>query len=684
MPRCGYSCGCLANLVSNNSDLSAAPVEPGASLKELRCTRATFLTIAPCAGLLMVFAVLAWSAAGGKSPTSDEPFHAMAGWLQLWHGEYRLISDHPPLWSTLAAALTGPNTIQVDPKQLNGFDLPMGTRAETLWTIQMLFRTPGNDGEAFIARFRAVMLAVAVMMGALLAGFVWRLARAAGARPGAAGAGAVLATGLLAFDPNFLGHSALMKNDVASAMALLGLTASTWAAGRVLTFGRVLSLGIWSGIAMTVKFNGPLLIGASAMLLLLRAVLPWPWCTGIREIASRPRVSRIRRLQAATATLAVMGIMTFATIWLCYGLRFAPSSEPGANMDMPGVVTACLINGWEAKHWDGVAANPPTQHQLDTMSRPAIVRLVGWANERHLLPQSFLAGLLSVFQAAQTRGTFLCGESSGLGTWWYFPFAMAVKTPITTLAAFAATAIYSASCLFRRKRGSAVSDSPVLRIEMWTALCLIVPIAIYLGTAMSSNLNLGIRHVLPIYPLLFASVGLLMARLWDWHKAAAIVIGLCVITGLAVESCSAYPDYLPFFNVLAGGSRGGLRLLSDSNLDWGQDLPLLAGWQRTHPDQKLYLAYFGTTDPAFYGIRYTNVLDGYGPGPPPEPMNGPGVLAISATTLQGPYCGQTFNKPTWYTLWRFKPFEVLGGSIYLFHVPQSPADLLPQGQSLID
>ena len=152
----------------------------------------------------------------------------------------------------------------------------------------------------------------------------------------------------------------------------------------------------------------------------------------------------------------------------------------------------------------------------------------------------------------------------------------------------------------------------------------------------------------------------------------------------AVESCCAYPNYLPFFNLLAGGSRGGLRLLSDSNLDWGQDLPLLAAWQRSHPDQKLYLAYFGTADPAYYGIRYTNVADGYSEGPPAQHINSPGVFAISATTLQGPYCGQTLGKPTWCTLWKLKPFEVLGGSIYLFHVPSGPDDRLPRGESLID
>jgi hypothetical protein len=151
-----------------------------------------------------------------------------------------------------------------------------------------------------------------------------------------------------------------------------------------------------------------------------------------------------------------------------------------------------------------------------------------------------------------------------------------------------------------------------------------------------------------------------------------------LILALAVESCCAYPNYIPFFNVFAGGARGGLRLLSDSNLDWGQDLPLLAAWQRKHPDQKLFLAYFGSTDPAYYGICYTNLPGGYIAGPPVQQVDGPGVMAISATTLQGAYCEQA-----WMSLWSLKPIDVLGGSIYLFHVPVRPQDRLPSGRSLI-
>lgn len=95
-----------------------------------------------------------------------------------------------------------------------------------------------------------------------------------------------------------------------------------------------------------------------------------------------------------------------------------------------------------------------------------------------------------------------------------------------------------------------------------------------------------------------------------------------------LETLAGYPDYLAFFNLPSGGSRGGLSLLGDSNLDWGQDLPALADWQRQHPEPTLYLSYSGTADPAAYGIRYINLPGGYPYGPPPQSPRQPGVIAI--------------------------------------------------------
>ena len=166
-------------------------------------------------------------------------------------------------------------------------------------------------------------------------------------------------------------------------------------------------------------------------------------------------------------------------------------------------------------------------------------------------------------------------------------------------------------------------------------------------------------------PFVFIGTGLVAARAMRiWGKPVRrAVFALAAI--LVVECFAAWPNYIAFFNIAAGGPRGGLRLLGDSNLDWGQDLKLLARWQAANPNERLYLVYNGSADPTAYGIRYVNAFGAYAFGPRRGPMNEPGVLAISATGLQGLHAVPEIQ-PTLDELRRSEPLDVLGGSIYLY------------------
>jgi hypothetical protein len=189
---------------------------------------------------------------------------------------------------------------------------------------------------------------------------------------------------------------------------------------------------------------------------------------------------------------------------------------------------------------------------------------------------------------------------------------------------------------------------------------------LYLAAAMTTNLNVGLRHILPIYPFLFIGLGVTAAGVWRRRKVAGIFV-LVLFAGLLAETLAAYPNYIPFFNVAVGGSGGGLKLLSDSNLDWGQDLPLVAKWQAEHPDRPVYLLYFGSADPGYYGLK--RLIDPGSmdiPGERPAPRSG-AVFAISATVMQGVY--QPQQREVYQKFMRQKPLAVLGGTLYLFDWP---------------
>src|SRR5262249_52866063 len=191
------------------------------------------------------------------------------------------------------------------------------------------------------------------------------------------------------------------------------------------------------------------------------------------------------------------------------------------------------------------------------------------------------------------------------------------------------------------------------------------PPLVYALFALGTPAASGVRHLLPLYPFLFIGSSIAAARAWRASSGRLAVVGIAAL--LAVESIWAYPDYLSFFPFVAGGGPGGVRLLGGFHLDRGQDLPRLAAWQREHPEVPLALAYFGTADPAHYGIRYTNLPGGNALGPEPRPPSRPGVVAISATILQGLRVPGGADP---YAPFRVRqPIAVLGGSIYLYALP---------------
>jgi hypothetical protein len=281
-----------------------------------------------------------------------------------------------------------------------------------------------------------------------------------------------------------------------------------------------------------------------------------------------------------------------------------------------------------------------------------------FGERQHLLPQAWAFGFVHLQIRDQgNRYGYLLGENYKGGKWYYFPLAALLKSPLATLfAALIATGI-AIIALARRKISWMNFEN------QWAIITLIVPAGVYGIAALTAQENIGVRLIFPMVPFAFIAMGVALSRLWQ-SKGKVILALLAVL--LVIEDTAAFPNYIAFFNFALAPHR--LQLLADSNLDWGQDLPLLAAWQRKHPDVPLYLDYFGLCDPAAYGIRYINVPGGYAFGPPPQLPHGSGVLALSTTHMQYDY----FADPRRWAIWglspQSKPAKILGGSIYLFDV----------------
>jgi len=256
------------------------------------------------------------------------------------------------------------------------------------------------------------------------------------------------------------------------------------------------------------------------------------------------------------------------------------------------------------------------------------------------------------------RASLLCGEIRQGGWWYYFPFAMAFKTPLATIIALAC-ATASIAVGFKSARPA----------NLWPIAAAVVCPVIYMGMAMQSPMNVGIRHILPVYPYLFILIGVAAAKAAaHWPRPAIAVIGILFL-GLATETYAAFPDYIPFFNVAVGGERGGLKLLDSTNVDWGQELPALARWQQINPNRQMYLCYLGFPEPHYYNIHYVNLPGSHTENDMPIPeIDANPVVAISAELLQGggidPATMQLYEP-----FRHIKPIEVLGGAIFIFDAP---------------
>lgn len=274
----------------------------------------------------------------------------------------------------------------------------------------------------------------------------------------------------------------------------------------------------------------------------------------------------------------------------------------------------------------------------------------------------------SLTRVSSNRSTFLMGKRLSEGRWYYFIIAFILKTPLSSLLALL-LALLSA---FRQR---------ITRHEM--PLC--ITGAIYLIASMGNSLNLGYRHLLPMLPFLWIYVGRLGSiprhtlpnGKYRWKHILAIIL----FGSLSLNALNIWPDYLAYFNALAGGPDGGWHYLVDSNLDWGQELYTLEEYINSLEqtgENPVHISWFGTTYPHLYDTNLTyQHLPGHFSYPYPNevarsPYNPhnpePGLYAISATNLQG--SGLPFGD-IFVSFRSQEPIARLGHSIFIYEVTAS-------------
>lgn len=176
------------------------------------------------------------------------------------------------------------------------------------------------------------------------------------------------------------------------------------------------------------------------------------------------------------------------------------------------------------------------------------------------------------------------------GTWWYYYIVVCgLKTPLPLLVAVGAGLLLLRRC--PRK------DWPAI------ATFAIPVVVLLLNFSFVAYRQLGLRYILPVWPFAILLVGFFVHPLFSGASKAARATAAALALWYVAESAMAFPDYLAYFNQLAGGSRNGWRFLASSNVDWGQDLPALAAWQRRNGYPHTSVLYYGVAPLEAYGVQ---------------------------------------------------------------------------------
>jgi Dolichyl-phosphate-mannose-protein mannosyltransferase len=626
--------------MTTTSTESAAPV-------------ASLATRVALALLILAACLLAASTWRIYSNTWDEPEHLAAGVELLDRGRYEYDTEHPPIARALMALgpyLAGARSFGTPP--------PDGVQEG----VDILYT--GGHYDLYLTLARLGTLPFLVML--LFSAWLWarRLTRSEGE--------ALLAVLLLASVPPVLGHAALATLDVAAAgTVLLALYAlQCWldsARWRDAVF-----FGVTAGVAVGAKFSAIPFLGLGLIVLAGAQWVVRRWVAGGagergavesgvgvgREVvaeqgavvhggAGAGRVAAAERGGPAFAPggvgegvaeapgvpgfvargrligLALIVVMAMVPLAIAYGVR-----SPGANVVAHKFDWAIVF----LQHERGIShdAGVLLQH----------LWLPTWV-------KGFFEGIIAI-KAHNDTGhlSYLLGQQRSTGWWYFYLVALAVKTPIPLLVCGPIGMVVLAREGWRAK-------------DAWRLAPLLSFLTILAFASGFSHINIGIRHVLVLYPFMALGAAHLLALAWGALRKAALgplaVVGqgaLVVLVGWQVLTLwTANPDYLPYFNEAVAHPE---RLLVDSDLDWGQDLRRLEQRAAEIKIPKLNLAYRGTANLARESLPPFVIM------PPWTPVTG--WVAISALAV--------VHDPKGYAwLDAYKPLELVGKTIELYYVP---------------
>lgn len=684
------------------STFTPPPVSAVAESEPVAALRRRLLTGLAVVGLLGIHVYLAERSLVQENPTVDEVVHLPAGVTYWQTRTFRLYHHNPPLIKLVAAA----PVVWARPETARAYEQPSWTSPDpSQTTFSQTFAHLNIERYFELFRLARMVMPLFSVVGAL-AVFAWS-SRLYGTW------GGLLSLGLWVFCPNILAHCRLITSDVGSTALGVAATFLFWKYMTRPTWPAAVAAGFMLGLAQLTKFS----------MLLLYAVWPFLWL--VRLALAVPRAQLIKHFAMGIAQgclILCLSILTIDAGYLFEGVgiplgRFEFGSDTLTRAPSGGIRSAPATRNpgydlvWpfrENRFRGTILARLPMplpEHYLLGFDEQKI-EAEGFPNRFVRAKRALDAGDLdgarreatSADESVAAYWVYLNGDLRNTGWWYYYLCTLLYKVPEGTWL----LVVLSLGLLLRRGR---TREQWADEVCLWT-----VPAVVLFSMSFFTNINLGLRYVLSVFPYAFIAAG----KVVPWceslgGRARLVARGLTAgCLGLSVAAALwIHPHYLAYFNWASGGpDRVPVRLI-DSNLDWGQDLVALREWCREHaPGQPIGLAYFGQINPTMFTLRGdrfdwflppvrpgTTMPVPRNPGVPgptligPAPRLKPGYYAVSATLVHGLPWRMYDNSPmAWEPAWNafekdafgyfrlFEPIARIGHSIYVYMLTQTDVD----------
>jgi len=583
-----------------------------------------------------------------EAGTQDELAHIPAGYSYVKYFDYRLNPEHPPLVKMMAGAPLLLLDLEFPTDHLAWIDAVNGQ-----WDIGGAFLYDyGNDADQIIQYSRIGPMVLMLLLTLFV--FIW-------AKELIGPRWALLPTALTAFTPNFLAHGHYVTTDIGAAV---GSVMAIYYFVKYLnnqTRKHLIWAGLAFGFAMLMKFSTVLLIPLFLLLIFVY------WLVEIARTKGQIKTGRFKhfvglgfKYLGKTLLIFIIGAL------LLYPFYFAAtiSYPPAKQLSDTQFILSTFADGQVAEGEPCYVNNP---------KRCAAELNIWMADKPFIRPVGhYYLGILMVLQRSAGGNTaFFLGDVTNLGSKLYFPAAYTLKEPLPLLILVLMGLLFGTyrvgKTLFAKKRHKFVNYFSTHIAEF----SMLVFIGIYAWWSINSPLNIGVRHLMPILPLMYI---LATQSVKKWTQSnffkKKLKVGLVAVLTLwfFADVALAYPFYLSYYNEFVG-TENGWRYITDSNYDWGQDLLRLRDYVNENDIDRIAVAYFGAGNPQYY---MPGVADNWwsAKGNPLE--SDIEWLAVSVNQIQGavnPNVGTFHRPPEDEFQWLQNPHDphaVAGTSIFIY------------------